>query len=69
VTEDVIIHSRHLREAGMCARGAKQWFRLHGLDFNSFLAFGIPAATVEALGDALGNKVAAVAREEAEDEK
>lgn len=50
----------------MCIRGAKVWGQRHGLDFRKFLAEGYPVETIEATKDALGLKVAAVAREDAE---
>lgn len=34
-----------------CARGARRWFEVHGLDFRSFLREGIDAETFLASGD------------------
>lgn len=68
MTADVIIKPQHLQAAGLCVRGARQWFALHNLDFAHFIRHGYPCSQIEALNDALGNKVAAVAREEAEEQ-
>ena len=65
MTDDVIVHVRHIREAKLCSRGARMWFTRHGLDFNKFLTEGIPASQVDSLGDALGKQVAQIARDEA----
>ena len=62
----VVVRIEHVTQAGMCVRGAKVWMQRHGLDFRRFLAEGYPVETIEATKDALGLKVAAVAREDAE---
>lgn len=62
MSDDLIITVEHVRDAGMCVRGAKQWFALHGLDFQKFLTHGIPASEVTALGDVFADKVVALAR-------
>lgn len=58
-----------LRAAGLCVRGAKQWFRLNGLDFNDFLRAGMPIEQAEAIDDALARKVVTATRERIEEEK
>lgn len=64
-----MVYASHLREANLCVRGAKQWFRLHNLDFEDFIRHGLPIEKVEATQDALGLKVANIAREEAEEQR
>lgn len=63
---DPIIEINHLRELGLCVRGAKQWFRLHSLDFSDFLTHGIPCSRVEQLDDVLAKRVVAYVREESD---
>ena len=46
-----------VRNAGHCAKGARSWFREHGLDFRAFLREGIDADTFVAKGDALAARV------------
>ncbi len=58
----VIATIAHLREAGLCARGGREWAARYGLDWNTFRTQGLPVETLEATGDALALKVAAVAR-------
>lgn len=43
--------------AGHCAKGARAWFKTHGLDFRSFLKDGIDADTFVANGDHLAVRV------------
>lgn len=66
---DPLVTIEHVRQARLCARGARQWFTRHDLDYAHFLNHGYPASVIEATGDALGCKVAAVARAEAGEEE
>lgn len=43
--------------AGHCARGAKTWFTLHGLDFKRFLREGATEEELLATGDVLATQV------------
>lgn len=43
--------------AGHCARGARDWFRRHGLDFKAFCRDGAEAEVLLATGDDLARKV------------
>lgn len=56
---------RHIRQARLCAGGARAFFARYGLDWGKFLRDGIPADELEATGDALTAGVVAAAREEA----
>lgn len=62
-----IVTMEHVRAVRMCSRGARQWFAHHGLDYSAFLATGLPVSVIEATGDALGQKVAAEARRQAQE--
>lgn len=59
---DVLVKMVHVRKAEMCSRGARAFFIKHGLDWQQFLATGIPACELEATGDAMAIEVAKVAR-------
>lgn len=61
-----MVKIQHVRQLGMCVRGAKAWCELHGIDFAEFLQRGIPVSRVEALNDTLGNRSAQFARDEVE---
>ena len=63
---EAIVTMRHIRQARLCAGGARAFFARYGLDWGRFLREGIPAAELEATGDALAAVVVAAAREEAE---
>jgi hypothetical protein len=56
-TEHMIITINDVRAAGHCARGARDWFEGHGLDFRAFLRDGISARRVLAIGDGLAEQV------------
>lgn len=61
----VMVHMRHIREAGLCSSGMRAWFTLHDLDILDFIRNGIPAERLEATGDHFALQVVAVARAEA----
>jgi hypothetical protein len=58
------VRVRHIRQAGFCASGARDWFRRHDLDYPAFLRDGVDAEVLEKLGDHFGNQVVALARAE-----
>ena len=60
---DPQVHVLHIRACALCMKGARAWFEKHGLDFRTFIRQGYPASAIEAVGDELGNRVAAKARE------
>lgn len=69
--DDVMVTMRHARAAAMpgqrvsCAPGVRAWFARYGLDMHQFVREGLPAATLEATGDAFALRAVAAAREEA----
>lgn len=65
--DDPIVRMSHVRKARLCARGVRAWAQRHGFDYMTFLNHGYPASVLEATGDALGIRVAAIARAEAAD--
>jgi hypothetical protein len=54
----------HVRAAGFCAAGARTWLERHRIDLMRFIHQGVPASELEATGDALALRVAAIARED-----
>ena len=61
----IVVEIRHIRAADLCARGARAWFEKYGLSWSDLLEGGLPVEVIEATGDALAYRVAAIAREEA----
>lgn len=61
----IVVRMSHVRQAKLCSRGARAWAAEHQLDFQNFLAEGLPVEELEATGDAFALKACAVAREEA----
>jgi len=57
---------RHIRACRICAGGAREWWKRHGLDWNDFLVHGIPVELLEATGDPFALKVVNKVREEAD---
>lgn len=65
MTQQIMVNVNHIRQARLCSRGARQWFSLHGIDWQQFITKGIEIEKLEALGDAFGDRVCACARAEA----
>ena len=61
---DPIVGIQHLRAAGLCSRGARIWCQRFELNYMRFVREGYPASVIESKGDALGNRVASMARRE-----
>lgn len=60
--EPVIVTMRDVRAVRMCSGGAREFFKRHDLDWNTFLKEGLPAEVIEATGDAMALQVVEVAR-------
>ena len=54
----------HVRAAKLCSRGLREWLGRYKLDYITFLRGEYPASVIEATGDELGTRVAAIARAE-----
>jgi len=61
---EVIVQMRHIRAAKMCSSGTRAFFKRHEMDWNKFLAEGLPASEFERTGDAMALHVVEVARGE-----
>lgn len=59
------VYIRHLRAADLCTKGARRWFKEHGLSWDQFIEQGISSDVLEALDDPLGMQVLEIARKEA----
>lgn len=59
---ELIVRSTDLHELRYCMRGARRWFASHGIDWSAFVRNGIPAAQLDATGDALALKLTAHVR-------
>lgn len=57
IADDPIITMNDIRKTGHCVKGIRSWFKLHDLDFKSFMADGIPASALLATSDELGCEV------------
>ena len=61
MSESLIVRAEDIRAARLCFQGARPWFRRHGLDWQAFLAEGLPAEVLAATGDAMALRVIAEA--------
>lgn len=62
------VYRRHLYhdrpEQAYCARGAREFFQKHGLDWGAFLRNGIEPEVIERIDDAMAMRALQHAREE-----
>lgn len=58
---NLTIRMKHIRQAKMCASGARCFFKAHALDWVLFLKQGISATKLLSLNDAMAKKVVEVA--------
>ena len=65
MSETLIVRAEDIRAARLCFQGARPWFRRHGLDWQAFLAEGLPAEVLAATGDALALRAIAEAEKRA----
>lgn len=56
---------RHMRALGYCARGVRDFYARHGLDYAAMLREGTDAAAILATGDEMARRVVEVAEAEA----
>ena len=61
-----VVTLAHCRSLGYCARGMRDFFARHGLDWQAFRERGLPADEIEATGDAMAARAAALARSSAQ---
>lgn len=64
--DPLIIRVGDIRASGICLQGARGWFRRQGLDWQMFLAQGLPEDVLAATGDALALRVIATAQAQAQ---
>lgn len=62
---EIMVKVHHIREAQLCTRGGRAWFRKYGISWDEFLTTGVSVERIVATGDAFGERVADIARKEA----
>jgi len=60
----VRVHMRHIRQARLCAHGARTWWKHNGLSWSDFLSNGIDSEVLLKTGDPRAATVVKMAREE-----
>lgn len=63
---DPLVTTKHMRAAGICVRGAREYFAQEGLDWRTFVREGLPASVFEATQSAVAMRAVAIARKEAD---
>lgn len=58
----VVVTMRDIRACKMCSGGTRDFFKRHGMDWNKFLAEGLPEEQFIATGDAMAMQVVEAAR-------
>lgn len=58
------IYMQDIRRAGLCAKGARDFFKSHNLDFNDFLKHGIDIQLIENTQDSIALKVVDLVKSE-----
>lgn len=58
----MMIRMEHVRAVGFCNRGAREFFKRHGLNWQEFIDHGIPEEKLIEIGDHHGLRVVEVAR-------
>lgn len=58
-----------MRACGYCARGAREFARRNGLDWQAFVSGGIDAAELEKLDNSMAEAVVEVARKREQEEQ
>lgn len=61
---DPFVTIAHVRAANLCSRGLREWLKRYQLDYMRFLRGEYRASEIEATRDALGLRVAQIARSE-----
>lgn len=59
-----LVTMTHIRQAKLCASGAREWFRSHNFSWSDFLENGMDADILETTGDPLAFRVTEFARAE-----
>lgn len=64
--DDLTLHVRHVRAAGMCVRGLREWCRVNGVDMRRMCDGGIPLSEhPELINDPFVRRAIEAARQEA----
>lgn len=61
-----MVYMRHVREAGFCSYGLRQFAQTHGFDYLDFVQNGIDSSRFEGMDDEMIRQVIALAQKEAE---
>ncbi len=59
---EIMVRPEHVRQANLCARGMRVWFKKNNIDLGEFLTKGVTVERLEACNDALANRVCKIAR-------
>lgn len=69
MTSEPTVRMTHVREAKLCARGARAWVDTHGFSWSDFLRDGLTVVRLQETGDAAVYQVIALAERDFRDGK
>lgn len=55
--KDLVITMTDIKKCGLCAKGAREWFKRHNLSIDQMVTRGYPALTLVDQGDHLAVRV------------
>lgn len=61
-SDSVIVTIKHVRAAGMCASGARDFCKTNGYNWSEFIKNGIPVEQIEHINNALIKQVIKAAK-------
>jgi hypothetical protein len=64
MTDEPLAHIRHAKALGYCAKGLREFFKNHGLDYLQFVRVGIPERLIWDTNDELARRIVIEARRE-----
>ena len=67
--DDFVVTISDLKRTGSCHKGARAWAQARRLDWQRFMAEGIPASELLATGDALAERIVRTLRTQREGSK
>ena len=58
------VYVRHMRAAGVCVKGSREWCKANNIDFREFVRDGIDAEILKRLNDPITNRLVEAAERE-----
>lgn len=66
MSDELIVHVRHMRQSNLCMKGTRDWFAARGWPWGDFITNGRPARDFIETGDPMAMRPVEAARREAD---